>query len=59
MKVVANGISLEIEDSDTAHRIAGARLVGVPGMGHDLAPGVVEQIPTPLMPHLESRRTAA
>ena len=44
---------------DTARRIAGARLVGVPGMGHDLAPGVVERILEPLLPHLESARRFA
>lgn len=44
---------------DTARRIAGARLVGVPGMGHDLAPGVVEQILAKLLPHLESVRGVA
>ncbi len=33
---------------DTAKRIPGAKLVGIEGMGHDLAPGVV----TALMPHL-------
>ena len=44
---------------DTARRIAGARLVGVPGMGHDLPPEVVEHILAPLLPHLESARTAA
>lgn len=44
---------------DTARRIAGARLVGVPGMGHDLPPGVVEHILAPLLPHLESARPTA
>ena len=44
---------------DTARRIAGARLVGVPGMGHDLPPAVIEYILAPLMPHLESARTAS
>jgi pimeloyl-ACP methyl ester carboxylesterase len=44
---------------DTARRIAGARLVGVAGMGHDLAPGVIEHILAPLLPHLDSARTAA
>ena len=44
---------------DTARRVAGARLVGVPGMGHDLPPEVVEHILAPLLPHLESARTAA
>jgi pimeloyl-ACP methyl ester carboxylesterase len=34
--------------ADTAQRIPGAKLVGIEGMGHDLAPGVV----TALMPHL-------
>ena len=33
---------------DTARRIPGAQLVGIEGMGHDLAPGVV----TALMPHM-------
>jgi pimeloyl-ACP methyl ester carboxylesterase len=33
---------------DTAKRIAGANLVGIEGMGHDFAPGVV----TTLVPHL-------
>jgi pimeloyl-ACP methyl ester carboxylesterase len=37
---------------DTARRIPGARLVPVPGMGHDLPPGVVERILTALLPHL-------
>lgn len=44
---------------DTARRIAGARLVGVPGMGHDLPPGVIERILAPLLPHLESARPAS
>jgi pimeloyl-ACP methyl ester carboxylesterase len=39
---------------DTARRIAGSRLVGVAGMGHDLPPAVVEHILAPLLPHLES-----
>ena len=33
---------------DTARRIPGAQLVGIEGMGHDLAPGVIAA----LMPHL-------
>lgn len=33
---------------DTAKRIAGANLVGIEGMGHDFAPGVVDV----LLPHL-------
>ena len=44
---------------DTARRIAGARLVGVAGMGHDLPPGVIEHVLAPLLPHLESARAAA
>ena len=44
---------------DTARRISGARLVGVPGMGHDLAPGVVDHILAPLLPHLQSVRAAS
>lgn len=42
---------------DTARRIPGARLVTIPGMGHDLPPGVVERLLAPLLPHL-SRRLA-
>ena len=38
---------------DTARRIACAQLVGIAGMGHDLPPGVVEQILAALLPHLE------
>ena len=38
--------------ADTAKRIAGARLVTIPGMGHDLAPGVVERLLPPLLAHL-------
>ncbi|MDB5857397.1 MAG: alpha/beta hydrolase [Ramlibacter sp.] len=37
---------------DTAKRIPGARLVAVPGMGHDLPPGVVERLLPPLLAHL-------
>jgi pimeloyl-ACP methyl ester carboxylesterase len=37
---------------DTARRIPGARLVTVPGMGHDLPPGVVERLLPPLLAHL-------
>jgi pimeloyl-ACP methyl ester carboxylesterase len=44
---------------DTARRIAGARLVGVAGMGHDLPPGVIEHILAPLLPHLDSVRTVS
>jgi hypothetical protein len=34
---------------DTARRIHGAELVGIEGMGHDLAPGVVERLVPPLL----------
>lgn len=37
---------------DTARRIPGARLVAIPGMGHDLPEGVVERLLQPLLPHL-------
>lgn len=37
---------------DTARRIPDARLVTIPGMGHDLPPGVVERLLEPLLPHL-------
>lgn len=39
---------------DTARRIAGAKLVGIEGMGHDLPPGVVERLLQPLIPHLRA-----
>jgi hypothetical protein len=38
----------------TRRRIPGARLVGIGGMGHDLAPGVVDRLLEPLMPHLHA-----
>lgn len=38
---------------DTARRIPGARFVPIPGMGHDLPPGVVERLLEPLLPHLQ------
>jgi pimeloyl-ACP methyl ester carboxylesterase len=37
---------------DTARRIAGAKLVPIEGMGHDLPPGVVERLLLALQPHL-------
>lgn len=40
---------------DTARRIPGARLVGVPGMGHDLPMPVVERLLAALLPHLQTR----
>lgn len=42
---------------DTARRIRGAQMVAIPGMGHDLPPGVVDRLLQSLMPHL--RQTAA
>lgn len=39
---------------NTARRIAGAKLVVVEGMGHDLAPGVVQQLLAAWLPHLKS-----
>ena len=38
---------------DTARRIPGARLIGVPGMGHDLPVPVVERLLAALLPHLQ------
>jgi pimeloyl-ACP methyl ester carboxylesterase len=39
---------------DTARKITGARLVRVPGMGHDLAPGLVPILLEAILPHLEA-----
>jgi pimeloyl-ACP methyl ester carboxylesterase len=39
---------------DTARRIHGSRFHMVPGMGHDLSPGVVERLIEPLVPHLKA-----
>jgi pimeloyl-ACP methyl ester carboxylesterase len=39
---------------DTARRIPGAQLAAVPGMGHDLPPGVVERVLGSLLPHLQA-----
>lgn len=39
---------------DTARRIPGARLVSVPGMGHDLPPEPVRQMLAALIPHLKT-----
>ena len=41
---------------DTARRIRGAKLVAVPGMGHDLPPGVVDRLLEDLLPHLRQTR---
>ena len=37
---------------DTARRIPGAKLVGIAGMGHDLAPGVIDRLLPQLQPFL-------
>ena len=39
---------------DTARRIPGAKMVGIEGMGHDLAPGVVERLLPQMFPFLQS-----
>ena len=44
---------------DTARRITGAKFRVVPGMGHDLPPGVVELLLRDLVPHLQSVEAAA
>jgi pimeloyl-ACP methyl ester carboxylesterase len=44
--------------ADTARRIGGAQLVGIHGMGHDLAPGVVAHLLEALVPHIRSIRPA-
>lgn len=44
---------------DTAQRIAGARLVTVEGMGHDLPPEPVTQILNALIPHLQQAQRKA
>ena len=44
---------------DTARRIAGAQLFGIEGMGHDLPPGVVTQMLSPLLAHFKRADVAA
>jgi pimeloyl-ACP methyl ester carboxylesterase len=44
--------------ADTARRIGDAQLVGIHGMGHDLAPGVVAHLLEALVPHIRSIRPA-
>ncbi len=39
---------------DTARRIPGASFVGIDGMGHDLAPGVVERLMPPMLSHIKA-----
>ena len=43
---------------DTARRIAGAQMVGIDGMGHDLPPGVVLRLLDALLPHLSAASAA-
>ncbi len=43
---------------DTARRIPAARLVGIDGMGHDLAPVVVKHLLAVLIPHLQAAGAA-
>jgi pimeloyl-ACP methyl ester carboxylesterase len=38
---------------DTAHRVSGARFIGIEGMGHDFAPGAVDQWIDHLITHLQ------
>ena len=40
--------------ADTARRIPGAKMVGIEGMGHDLAPGVVERLLPQMFPFLQA-----
>lgn len=44
---------------DTAKRIPGAQFYAIPGMGHDLPSGVVTQLLTRLLPHLQAATPAA
>ena len=39
---------------DAARRIAGAQLIGIEGMGHDLPPAVVQHVLPALIEHLKS-----
>ena len=41
---------------DTARRIPGARFHGIQGMGHDLAPGVVDRLQAQIFPFLLAHR---
>jgi pimeloyl-ACP methyl ester carboxylesterase len=43
---------------DTARRISGSKFHAVPGMGHDLVPGVVDRMLASLLPHLQSVQAA-
>ncbi|MBC7435745.1 MAG: alpha/beta fold hydrolase [Bdellovibrionales bacterium] len=39
---------------DTARRIPGANMVGIPGMGHDLSAGVIDQLVPHLLAHFKA-----
>jgi pimeloyl-ACP methyl ester carboxylesterase len=43
-----------VHGEDTAQRIAGAQLVGIDGMGHDLPPEPVALMLDALIPHLQT-----
>ncbi len=47
-----------LHGEDTANRIAGAQLVGIEGMGHDLPPEPVSQMLDALIPHLQAAEPA-
>ncbi|HEY8049760.1 MAG TPA: alpha/beta hydrolase [Ramlibacter sp.] len=44
---------------DTARRIGGSKFHVIPGMGHDLAPGVVAALLEHLLPHLQDAKAPA
>ena len=44
---------------DTSRRIAGAQLLGIEGMGHDLPPGVVTLLLPPLLAHFKQADVGA
>jgi pimeloyl-ACP methyl ester carboxylesterase len=48
-----------VHGEDTAKRIAGAQLVGIDGMGHDLPPEPVAQMLDALIPHLQTAQFSA
>lgn len=43
---------------DCARKIAGARMLRIPGMGHDLAPSILPEVTAHLLAHLEAARAA-
>ena len=44
---------------DTARRVRGAKFQIIPGMGHDLPPGVVDRLLEHVVPHLQGAEVAA